>query len=791
MISTVRRHDEPAPAEPAASTRRAAGVRVWAVLSSGWLPAGLVFVLAVVLLLRFHTPAWDVVKYLGYLGYGLALPGTLLWRAIRGAPRSFVEDVALGTALGYAVEIPVYLGAAALGVPWLVAVWPAVVIGLFAGVPSLRRHGRRTDAPRARTGEAWLTAALVAVVLGWLAATFFVRTALTGPASRLPYVDLLFQLALAGEAKHHVPPRIPFVDGEPLHYHWFAHAHLAASSTVTGTELAVLLFRLSILPMAVVGLLGLGALAARLSGRSWAAPVAVALAGLVGTLSPYAWQSAAFGEMKLVTDRLWQSPTQTYGTLLAVPAVLLVTERLRGRPGPALAQWAAVALVMGVLAGAKATFLPILFAGAALAVAVGVLVRRTLDRAALAALSLAGVTLAFATFVLFGGASQGLLLEPLRTLRLLPATVATLLFRDGAGTLVEPLWAQLAIAALAVLAWCAKGAGVAGLFAAQERWQDPAAAFLAGMVVASVGVALLFTHPGGSQFYFLVSALPYLAVLSAWGLTALVAPERTSWRVQLALIVAALAAAFVCYLVMRAGGAVPPRPATSGGRDGTVFALVTPYAGLAAVLAVVGVLAWLLRRRLAPLAGVTAALVVALALGFSVTATVLEGDRLVRSETSTGFGYRPRPLPGHARPIAADGVAAARWLRDHSDPDDVVATNTHCHASYRGFCDNRHFWISGYSERRVLLESWGYTARALAEIDDGEPFYYVPYWRPELLAENDRAFRHPSAATVGALRTKHGVRWLFVDERYDTPPPELDRYATVRYRGIDVTVYEL
>ena len=167
-------------------------------------------------------------------------------------------------------------------------------------------------------------------------------------------------------------------------------------------------------------------------------------------------------------------------------------------------------------------------------------------------------------------------------------------------------------------------------------------------------------------------------------------------------------------------------------------------------------------------------------------------------------GKRPSPQPRAAtatwstarrtgRPVVGQkAVSPGEWLRDHSDPDDLVATNSHCRLVYRGNCDNRHFWISAYSERRVLIESWGYTVTALAALEhDKTFFYFIPYWRGDLLADNDRAFRAPSEETIGTLRNKYGVKWLFVDERFDEPAPHLGRFAKLRFRRDDSSVYEL
>jgi hypothetical protein len=122
----------------------------------------------------------------------------------------------------------------------------------------------------------------------------------------------------------------------------------------------------------------------------------------------------------------------------------------------------------------------------------------------------------------------------------------------------------------------------------------------------------------------------------------------------------------------------------------------------------------------------------------------------------------------------------------------VVATNTHCRRVLNGTCDNRHFWIAGFTERRVLVESWGYTRPVYDEAWSGKGAYFLlPYWDTARLAANDGLFQKPSKAAADLLRTRYGVRWLLVDTRYDRPSPQLSSVATLRFQRGDTEVYEL
>ncbi len=142
--------------------------------------------------------------------------------------------------------------------------------------------------------------------------------------------------------------------------------------------------------------------------------------------------------------------------------------------------------------------------------------------------------------------------------------------------------------------------------------------------------------------------------------------------------------------------------------------------------------------------------------------------------------------------VPGDGIDAARWLRDHSDPGDLVATNLHCiPIGVPNVCEARHFWVSAYAERRMLVEGWAYTGRAVARGKTlGVNIRTVSFWDQPLLGRNDAAFSDPSSARLAALRTVDGVRWLFADLTMANGAA-LANDATLRYRQGNFAVYEL
>nr|BFE86342.1 hypothetical protein GCM10020093_089430 [Planobispora longispora] len=246
------------------------------------------------------------------------------------------------------------------------------------------------------------------LVLGAL--TFFRSYDITRPGIWAGASDMLYHLALTGELKHHMPPTVPMVSGEPLLYHWFVYAHLAASSWVTGIEPMVLLLRLGTLPMLAGLLVLVGVTGKRVTG-SWAGG-ALSVAAMLFLKPPNLYQGPnwvfTYGGLQ---DTAWTSPTQTFGTLLFAPVVLLLLDLLdRRRHGPG--RWILLGVFLVAVMGAKAIYLPLLAAGLVAAIAVEAVRRRRVTWPAPAALAMTAVCFAFSHVVLFGGARLGMDFAP-------------------------------------------------------------------------------------------------------------------------------------------------------------------------------------------------------------------------------------------------------------------------------------------------------------------------------------------------------------------------------------------
>ncbi|HUR08791.1 MAG TPA: hypothetical protein VM347_40060, partial [Nonomuraea sp.] len=628
----------------------------------------------------------------------------------------------------------------------LVLACPVTVIAVFAAVPRLRRHWR----PGAGAGTAarermpvwcaWSLAAVVCYLVVWSALSFYRGHGLTWPGNATPYVDMPYHLALIGELKHHMPPTLPTILGEPLTYHWYVYAEMSATSWVTGIEPQTLLYRLSMLPMMAAMVVLVAVLGRRLTGHWWAGVAAVVVTYFAFCPEMYWGASNLFTSRSMFT--VWTSPTQTFGALLCAPVVLVLVGCLRREPA-GLGGWVLVAVLSAALTGAKATFLPLLLGGLVL-----VLVVRRWSRPALVGAGITLACLAFAQFVVFGGKGLGLVPAPFTSMRQVWGLVTDL----GAKQIARaPVWPSVALTGIHLMCLACVWAGLIGVLARRAVLRDPGMLLLLGIGAAGVGGAVLLGHPSASQYYFLEGARPYLSIASVAGMAAL-GRERGF-------------AAAKWWVVLGAGLAVGVRALL--GPDVPVhglFPLVLPYLVLVLVVAVV-----VLRR------GPVALAAVALLSGYAVPATVTQG-----------IGPSSHGAPP-VRMVPQGAMEAGRWLRDHSSPDDVVATNAHCRPVGWQVCDSRHFWVSGYSERRVLVEGWAYAQSTMARSTPfGTSYLALPFADQARLAANDAVFRQPSAENIARLIHEYGVKWAFTEN--DTA---LDGFAKLRFRSGACSVYEL
>ncbi|SCL38172.1 hypothetical protein GA0070624_6122 [Micromonospora rhizosphaerae] len=749
-------------APPTVATRRApAAVR--------FAPAVAGYAFVAIVLLTAGTAPLDIVRWTAYALLAVLLPGTLAYRALRRRPHTLVEDLALGAAVGLVLELAAWAVFTAAGRPGWLWLWPLAVLLPFAAVPRLRRHWRVRYDTVAPTGWAWSLAAVVAGFALYLNESFLkVNPVLPTDEGQAQYIDLAFQLSIAGAATHQVPPDVPQVAGEPLHYHWFGFAHLAATSLVSGVDLPTVFFRLAVPALCALAAVLVAVVGWRISGRPYAGVVAAALMFTVGEFAFENGFRQLFGTQ--ATFIVWGSPSMTYSWVLLLPLIAALGEvvgRARGVAVPPLGRgaWTLALLFLAASTGAKASSAPVVLAALGFTAAVLLAVRRRLPRAVLVAAGLALAAQVFATCVLFAFESHGVTVDPFSGLR----TYVGPGHSAGASVLI---WLAVLLAFLLNLQL--RLTGVAGLLRLRRGRLEPVQLFLLGGALAGPAIYLLVGHPGGSNQYFTRAGFAFGVLLSAWGWVEMA--DRAALPARGRLLLGGATAGFAVLLTAVQLSSATTTPSTPA------YAPVLPLLLWAAALTVVALLVALywpaLVERWPALAGRGALLLLTPVLVAGAPGLVM--DAAAARHYPNGGAYPVVAMP-------ASRVEAARWVRAHSDPDDVVATNAHCRAVVDGWCDARSFWLSGYAERSVLVEGWAFAPRMVG-LPEGP---YAPFWDTERLRANDVAFTAPTAARLAELRDRYGVRWLVADRETGPESPELRSLADLRFSNERTAVYRL
>ncbi|GFJ85534.1 hypothetical protein Phou_097140 [Phytohabitans houttuyneae] len=179
-----------------------------------WTPAAVAFAVVAAALLSTGTPLLDVLRYTAYAALAVVLPGTLVYRALRRTPHTLVEDLAMGAAVGLVLELAAWFAFVSAGAERWLWVWPAAVIAAFLAVPALRRHWVVRGYTPVPAGWAWAVTAVLAGFTAYLWDSFLRRNPiLPTTEGQAQYIDLSFQMSIAGAAKHQAPLDVPQVAG--------------------------------------------------------------------------------------------------------------------------------------------------------------------------------------------------------------------------------------------------------------------------------------------------------------------------------------------------------------------------------------------------------------------------------------------------------------------------------------------------------------------------------------------------------------------------------------------------
>ena len=721
----------------------------------------------------FAALAWACVTGLPVRSAVLALlmtlvtqivPGALIWRAVRPREGWFLEDVIMGFAVGAGLGAAAQVIAGSTRHGWLAVAIPIMVGSTLLLMPAAR--ARVTHAQWSATPW-WTVPVLMVATLPsvlQLHSWYAMNQVQWGARVGTPDVDVYFQVSLAGELLHRGPSGWPLVLGEPLDYHWFTHAWVAQVSAVSGAGVdeIILRFMPALMPLALV--LAVWAVTMRLINSSGFGVLAALLTTALGSASFMAQTSQGLPTTPA-------SPTLAMG---AFPLLALVTlYALRWRGELTGAAYALVPFLFVFATGTKGSTGPLIVAGLSVAVAAMLVANRPKLRVVLLDWIVAVVCLLVTVKLVFGDSSGGLSFG-------IGRAAGQTLIGITMGTPLQGAAAILA-AGLAVALAAARGAGLLAMACSRQWRRQPITWLLIGGSLAGAGAIGAFSHPGASQHYFLLTALPLMGIGSAVGLHTLARAQRPRFaprEIALALV----------------GGAgvffVPAQLVGGPYRGEPQRVLVMLILGLG--LGLLTLCAAYLMERSRPSAQPATLRTRLRSVGFVGVAATLVTCLLAYAMVAGRGRVIDQPASIRAnRAVSQSDIDASRYIRDHSPVDAIVMTNRHCAVipTPSTTCEVRRWVVTAFSERQAYIESWGYTAKAAELAPSGRQSLFVPFWRPAQLRLNDEFYTHPTVASWRKLWAI-GVRWVYVDKL--APHSGLrSPYAALRFNGKDAQAWQL
>lgn len=516
------------------------------------------------------------------------------------------------------------------------------------------------------------------------------------------YPDLSFHAALASEAAARSPESDPWVAGTPLSYTWLFHSAMGVLSSST-FHLTAADAVLQLWPVIFVVLIpaAIALVSVELTGSRWVGATAPLLYVLMRGLQ--------FAPNDFKTTPLFQiSPTRDFATFFVLLAVLSLAKVLgpfRALDGSRWKWLAMLAFSVFVATGSKGSAAPVLVGALGCAVLVLVATRRLSRFKFLAiAVFIASAALSYIATLPDPGLTERLSWDPL-----------TFLSSDTQHR------SLLSLGLVLVSAFGIVAASVIASRAESER--GLIAGILGGVPLAGLAGLALIDYPGASQNYFWQSSQAILSILVALAFRALI--SRMGRDVAVAVLV-----------VFTVSNVIPMLTANI-----VLLILSSVLISLAAaiVLVIFG------KRRTSSITSVMLIVLVAGLLTFATYQISIPSGTLGGNASSAA----------DSTAIDSSQLAAFEYLRLHSEPSQIVATNRHCRSGsiQEGDCDQRWFALAAGSERPVLVEGWGYTQ-----------FGPSTNWVANRLNRSQAFVLHPSLSSKSRLEAED-VDYVYIDKR--------------------------
>lgn len=764
----------------------------------GWL---LVLAVIVAALTTVDDSAKSVAIYFVVWMASTTLPGVLLWRAL-ARPTTLVQEIGFGSVLGIALLLLAWLPATLVHQPTLMWLWPGGLLVAFVAVPPLRRHWWPRRAPGHHTPGRWHAAMMVVSGIAFL--RLYVLALHFWPLPPTPssviFQDAWYELSLTQALRRSVAIDDPSAAGVPLHYHWFSNAHAAATQELSGLPASEVVLHLWLVVMLFTLLFAVAAATERiLQGahgdgnppvRWWAGPLAALLAGAL----PATMFLGAPRLPAIDNGFVFSSTSGILALVVVLAFVGPVLDILHGISGRGT--WLLLVFLLALGAGTKPSLLPVITCGGLL-VLIAQWVRTRKFPKTPAVLTVLPLLLIPVAAIAVIGSTGGSRLQLFQTLALDPAfTEAIRVSVDLPG---RGGWLAPGIAGGSGHVW-AVGGGLFALFVLTELprligllspispslRRDPGIWWCTGVVGSGFSGLWVLAHPGYSQHYFWRIVIPLGIVLTVTMIVRLL-PDPLNRALPAVFVVSIAGVATALAFAVTDPQSLVSVPA--GQVSYAVSGRLVPYA----VAIVIMTLTILILRLLSARRGGTRLPVVALVACFALAAGVTSAAHDLEKSVHFARADKQTVDTASSRYVSGDEQRAALWLNEHSDENDVVATNVLCIPThYLVGCRHSVFWVSALAGRQLFIGGWSYTEKNLIayEGDGNVQYQRLPSPWPDRVALSLDAVRSPSSATMSALK-RHGVRWIFADRRATAISPQLAEFATLRHSNADVMIYRL
>lgn len=291
--------------------------------------------------------------------------------------------------------------------------------------------------------------------------------------------------------------------------------------------------------------------------------------------------------------------------------------------------------------------------------------------------------------------------------------------------------------------------------------------FLTGSVISGIMLTLFTSHPGVSQLYFWLAS-----VMVASAFTPLLAIPNSLLRKTIFYTpISATAGVILAFFGLQFWEI----SLTNETRLSFAIKFGTVLIGPTLMLAVI-----LLARMIKKLDRQHSYLIISSAISFAMIFTNMGIGLVDQIEAAPTRISAPPSNPVDANLISGsiDQIEILHWLRNNTDPDDVIATNRFCIPGPQS-CISKWQLVSALSHRRMLFEGGYFT---IPNIPDQE-------LKSRFRLSSEFAL-NPSP--LGLIRLcEYGVKWYFFDHSVADPLKTWEPYSSVQIQNDGVSLLKL